>query len=114
LVAIVSNLPGCCDIDFDGLSFTFFMLATSCDPLGHDPHVDHRLPFPSSWLQLLATLLVIMISMVCLTSLVFGVALIFLIVILIFVVLVVITSNAPGCGLGCATSDLPSCGFGYS
>jgi hypothetical protein len=64
LVAIVSNPPNCCDIDFGGPSLAFLMLATGRDLVGRDPFVDHRLHFPLSWLQLLATFLVIMILVV--------------------------------------------------
>jgi hypothetical protein len=64
LVVVVNDPLGCHDIDLGGLSLASFMLAflvVACDLLGHNPHVDHHLPFPPSWLQLLTTLLDVMI-----------------------------------------------------
>jgi hypothetical protein len=60
----VSDPPSCCDLDLGGLSLASFVLAslaTTYDPLGHNPHVDHRLPSPPFWLQLLTTFLVVVI-----------------------------------------------------
>ncbi len=39
------------------------VIIVACDPHGRSPHVDHCLPFPPSWLQLLVTLMVVMILM---------------------------------------------------
>jgi hypothetical protein len=53
-----NDLLGCRELDLGGLnlaSFVLASLATTCDPLGHNPHVDHRLPSLPFWLQLLAT-----------------------------------------------------------
>jgi hypothetical protein len=64
LVVIVSDPFGCDDLDHGGLSLASFMftfLVVTCDPLGHNPHVDRHLPSPPSWLQLLMTFLVVMI-----------------------------------------------------
>jgi hypothetical protein len=65
LVGVVGDPPSHCELDIGGPRLAFLMLAIGRNPFGHNLHVDHRLPFPSSWLQLLATLLVIMILMVC-------------------------------------------------
>jgi hypothetical protein len=61
LAANANDHPGHHDLDLGGPNLASLVLATTRDPLGQDPHVHHHLPSPPSWLQLLATLLVIVI-----------------------------------------------------
>jgi hypothetical protein len=58
LVAITNNPFGCYDFDLSGPNLASLVLIAIRNPLGCDPHVDPHLPFPPSWLQLLATLMV--------------------------------------------------------
>ncbi len=64
-MAIAANdLPSCRDLDLGGLSFASFVLAslaTICDLLGHNLHVNHCLLSLPSWLQLLTTFLIVVI-----------------------------------------------------
>jgi hypothetical protein len=55
LVAIAS------DLGLGGCHLAFLMLAVAHNLLGRGPHVDHHLPSPPFWLQLLVTYLVVVI-----------------------------------------------------
>jgi hypothetical protein len=61
LITTTTNRLNCCDLDLGGMSLASLMLIVIHDLFGCDLHVDHCLPFPPSWLQLLTTFLVVMI-----------------------------------------------------
>jgi hypothetical protein len=61
LAAATSECLGRCDLDRSGCRLASLVLATTHNLLHHGPHVDHHLPCPPSWLQLLAIILVIVI-----------------------------------------------------
>ncbi len=54
LLAIVAS-----NLSLGGRCLASLMLVTTCDPLGHGPHVDHCFFCFPSWLQLLTTILII-------------------------------------------------------
>ncbi len=61
MATTINDIFGRHDRDLGGLSFVYLLLTAFRNPPNHDPHDDRCLPFPPSWLQLLATFLVIVI-----------------------------------------------------
>lgn len=49
------------ELDIGGVHLTYLVFITICNPFGRNPHVDCHIHFPPFWLQLLATLLIVVI-----------------------------------------------------
>lgn len=62
MVVATSDPPNRCDFDLGGLHLASFVFIAIHDPPTRGPHVNHCLPFLPSWLQLLATFLVVKYS----------------------------------------------------
>lgn len=97
VVDVGYNLLGC---DLGGPHPFSLVLATTCDPPGHDPpnhDLDHGLPPPLSWLQLSTILLVVILVVFILSLLCLQLLTILLVVIVMLIVVFFLLSFRFNC-----------------